>query len=200
MDNVTDWIHQLTQGDELAAQRIWERYYGQLLSLARRKLSRSRRRTADEEDVVLSAFNSFCEGVAAGRFPRLDDRHDLWKVLLTLTARKAAGQMRRERARKRGGGAVRGESVFRMGRGSKQNLGINQVLGAEPTPAFAALVTDECEQLMASLDDESLRAIALLKLEGYTNEEMAQELGCGLRTVERKLARIRDKWAREDKT
>ena len=196
MDDVTQWIRQLTKGDELAAQRIWERYSGQLLSLARRKLAAGRRRAADEEDVVLSAFNSFCQGVAAGRFPRLDDREDLWKVLFTLTARKAAAQIRREKAQKRGTGKVRGESVFHGDRGSHDDAGINQVLGSEPTPAFAAMLADEYERLLAELDDDLLRRIALWKLEGYTNEQMAEKLGCGLRTVQRKVGRIRDKWAR----
>jgi DNA-directed RNA polymerase specialized sigma24 family protein len=39
--------------------------------------------------------------------------------------------------------------------------------------------------------------VATFKLEGYTNEEIADRLGCVVSTVERKLARIRGKWASE---
>lgn len=195
-DDVTQWVGGMAQGDEQAAQRIWERYYAQLLPMARRKLG-GRRRIVDEEDAVLSAFHSFCRGLDAGRFPRLNDRHDLWKVLLSLTARKAALYNRRENAEKRGGGKVRGASVF-SANGSAEHLGeIGAVLGTEPTPEFAALVSDECGQLLDELDDESQRQIAILKLEGYTNQEISERLDMGLRTVERKLTLIRGKWAKQ---
>ncbi len=44
------------------------------------------------------------------------------------------------------------------------------------------------------LNDPGLRQIAFWKLEGYTNEEIAEKLECTLRTVERKLERIRAYW------
>lgn len=193
-EGVTRWLGQLAEGDPLAVQRIWEQYYGRLVRLARKKLGDSSRRVADEEDVALSAFHSFCRGAAAGRFPRLDDRHDLWKLLVTITARKASAQMRRQHRQKRGGGAVRGESVFARGDSSDRTSGLGQVMGEEPTPAVAAMVAEQCEHLLECLDSESLRQVALYKLEGYSNEEIARELDCAPRTVERKLARIRDLW------
>ena len=198
-DSVTRWLSQLAEGDELAVQRIWERYYEQLVRLARRKLGDTSRRAADEEDVALSAFHSFCQGAAAGRFPRLDDRHDLWKLLVTITARKASAQMRRAYRQKRGGGTVRGESVFvRRGESSEWAMGLAQVMGSEPTPEVAAMAAEQYEQLLDTLQDDSLRRVALCKLEGYSNEEIARQLDCAPRTVERKLARIRDKWECED--
>jgi len=195
-DDVTQWIRGFAEGDELAAQKLWERYYSQLVSLARRKLG-SRRRVVDEEDAALSAFNSFCQGLRAGRFPRIEDRHDLWKVLLTLTVRKTVKYHRREHAEKRGAGQVRGESVFAKRPSADETGGMGAILGSEPTPELAAQVADQCEHLLAQLDDESQRQIALLKLEGYTDQEISEQLRCGLRTVQRKLARIRDKWTRE---
>jgi len=39
----------------------------------------------------------------------------------------------------------------------------------QPTPAFAAQVADECRHLLDDLADESLRTIAVWKMEGYTN-------------------------------
>lgn len=80
--DVTQWLTRLAKGDEWAARRIWERYYEQLVRLARRKLGRSPRRAADEEDVVLSAFEGFCRNAAAGRFSQLGDRYDLSLWLL----------------------------------------------------------------------------------------------------------------------
>ncbi len=191
------WLAGLAAGEQSAAQHVWEQYCRRLFLLARRKLGDLPRRAADEEDVALSAFNSFCQAAAAGRFPQLHDRHDLWRLLVTLTARKAAGQLRKEHAQKRGGAAVRGESFFVADDPSGNLGGIGQVLGRTPTPELAAAVSEQCTRLLDLLDDASLRGIALLKLEGYTNQEIAAKLNCVTTTVERKLARIRKKWQPE---
>src|SRR5262249_47596565 len=104
-ESVSHWLNLLqSEGDTAAAQRLWERYFHRLVGLARAKLQGQPRRAADEEDVALSAFANFCRAVEAGRFPRLADRHDLWRLLVTLTERKAYNLVRDERRQKRGGG------------------------------------------------------------------------------------------------
>ena len=45
-----------------------------------------------------------------------------------------------------------------------------------------------------TLEDDGLRQIAVWKMEGYENDEIARRLGCGVRTVERKLGVIRAIW------
>src|SRR5437660_1244008 len=104
--SVSNWLDQLREGSDQAATRLWEHYFQRLVGLARTALRGAPRRMADEEDVVLSAFNSFCRGVEQGRFPDLRDRDGLWRLLVTLTARKAAHLRRDERRLKRGGGGV----------------------------------------------------------------------------------------------
>jgi DNA-directed RNA polymerase specialized sigma24 family protein len=194
--SVTHWIGALQAGDGEAAQRLWERYFDELVRLARAKLGALPRGEADEEDAALSAFHSFCQGAAQGRFPRLDDRHNLWRLLVTITARKTLDQAERLHRKKRGGGRVRGESV--LGEGADVSVaGLEGVVGREPTPAFAAMITDECRRLLETLGDETLRQIALLRMEGYSDPEIAARLGCGLRTVGRKLELIRKIWLRE---
>ena len=69
------------------------------------------------------------------------------------------------------------------------------IASREPAPEFIAQVAEECERLLSALDDAELRSIALWKTEGYTNDEIASELGCVLRTVERKLQTIRRRWS-----
>src|SRR5262249_10982176 len=98
--SLTTLIRLLPPGDAAAAQPLWERYFERLVAFARGKLHGVSRRAADEEDVALSAFHSFCR--AAQRFPRLNDRDDLWQVLVMLTARKAFQERRGQQALKRG--------------------------------------------------------------------------------------------------
>src|SRR5207249_6675395 len=62
--SVSAWIDRLKDGDPAAAQPLWERYFGRLVGLARDRLRGAARRAADEEDVALSAFDSFCRGAA----------------------------------------------------------------------------------------------------------------------------------------
>ena len=192
-DSVTVWIQRLQSGDEAAAEQLWQRYFQRLVVLAGKKLPRGVRRDFDEEDVALSAFYSLCEGVSKGRFPRLDDRNNLWTLLVVLTARKSMRRLRRATAKKRGGGVVRGESVLDERCGER--IGIDQVIGSEPSAAFAAEVAEESERLLALLPDEAMRRLAVLKMEGLSNKEAAAELDCGLRTVERRLALIRSIWS-----
>lgn len=193
-DEITAWIAKVHTGDERAAQAIWETYFAELVTLARKKISTMPRRVADEEDIALSAMNSFFRGAKAGRFPQLADRHDLWRLLVTITARKSVALQRKHYRQKRGGGKVRGESVF-LSPGDSQDGGIGRALGDSPTPQLVAQMVESCEQLLEQLGDDILRAIALKKMEGYTNDEIAEQLGCTTRTVERKLERIRGKWS-----
>ncbi len=141
-------------------------------------------------------MNSFVAGARAGRFPQLDDESDLWRLLVTITARKASAQRRRHFALRRDSGKVRGESAFQSP-GNSTGSGIKAVEGNEPTPEFAAQFADECQALFAKLDNQLLREIATWKMEGFSNEEIASRLGRNVRTVERKLALIRELWSAE---
>ena len=194
--SVSHWIGQLKAGDRAAAQQLWERYYRRLVGLARRRLQGQPRRAADEEDVALSAFDSFCRGTENGRFPQLHDRDNLWRLLVTVTARKAFDLVRDEHRRKRGGGAVLDEAALRRP-GAAADAELEQVVGREPTPEFAAQVAEECQRLLAELGDAKLQSIALWKMEGDTTKEIAARLRCAPSTVERKLRRIRSVWAKE---
>src|SRR5262249_39421551 len=158
------WLGLLKAGDHAAAQPLWERYFERLVRLARARLRGARGRAADEEDVALSAFASFCKGVQNGRFPRLEGRHDLRQLLLALPARKAAALVNRERRLKRGGGGARGESALEgMPEDPDAGRGLEAVVGREPTPEFAAEVAEQCQLLLEALADDTLRSVAVWK-------------------------------------
>lgn len=194
MDNtISNWIDGVKVGDTRSQQEIWDAYFKQLVALARNRLQTSRMREMDEEDIAIAAFNSFYRAVDEKRLPKLDDRTDLWRVLVVIASRKIADSVRRATAMKRGGGLVRGESVF-MGNDDSPSAGINQVLGKVPTPELAAETAETYDCLIKKLEDPQLERIANWKLEGYTNSEIAEMMGCVQRTVERKLERIRAVW------
>jgi DNA-directed RNA polymerase specialized sigma24 family protein len=198
-ESVSDWIGQLKLGDQAAAQRLWERFFARLVGFARNKLRCISRRAADEEDVALSAFDSFYRGVGQGRFPQLSDRDDLWQVLVVLTERKAINLMHHERRQKRGGSTVKGKSVCDYQPDSSTlRAGLEHIVSREPTPELAVQLAEELTRLLVRLGNEELRTVALWKMEGYTNEEIATKLGCVERTVERKLRVIRNRWNPEE--
>ena len=173
--SVTQWIDDLKQGDDAAAHQLWDRYFSRLLSFAQRKLGSSTKRLADEEDVVLNAFHALFRGASAGRFEQLTNRDDLWRLLVAITAKEAVTQMRHAGRLKRGGGQVRGESIF--GRPDDSiPAGFDQVLISEPTPEFLAMMQEEHERLLGLLRDDKVRQVALLRMQGYSNEEIGQQL------------------------
>ncbi len=195
--SVTHWIGRLKAGDPEAAQKLWEAYFQRLVRLARGRLRAAPRRAADEEDVALSAFDSFCRGVEIGRFPRLDDRDDLWQLLVLLTARKASNLVRNERRQRRGGGRVQNASA--LAGDATDGSAFANLIGREPDPSFAAQIAEECRRLLGQLGDTTLQAIAMWKMEGHTNEEIAVRIGRCVGTVERKLQLIRRTWEAEQR-
>lgn len=189
--SVTGWFDSLQAGNRAAAQGLWQRFARRLIGLARARLKAASRRAADEEDVVLSAFDSFCRGAEQGQFPELHDRGDLWNLLVAITLRKVSDQILHEKRQKRGGGAVRCEAD--LGPDSR-NLVFDELISAEPTPELAAEMTEQFHLLLDSLGDGELRSIALWKMEGYTNDEVATKLDCARSTVQRKLLLIQARW------
>src|SRR5262245_27676115 len=195
-ESVSGWMSLLREGEPAAAQRLWEMYFHRLVGLARAKLQGRPRRAADEEDVALSAFASFCRAAEAGRFPQLNDSDDLWRLLVTVTERKVFNMIRDQHRLKRGGGAVQGESAFR-GPDGAPGLGLDLHASPEPTPEFAAQVAEECRRLLEKLPDVEMQSIAIWRMEGETVPEIAARLGCAVSTVERRLRLIRQIWEQE---
>lgn len=193
-DAITHWIGQLQAGNHIAAQELWQHYFERLVALARKKLKGRNLAAADEEDVALSAFNSFFRGAKQGRYPQLSDRDNLWRVLVVITAHKVLHLVRDEGRQKRGGDRKHAEAESKR----DEAQALEQIAGNEPTPEFAAQVAEECRRLLNLLGSDELEAIALAKMEGFTTEEIAAKLACAPRTIERKLRLIRNIWEKQD--
>jgi DNA-directed RNA polymerase specialized sigma24 family protein len=186
--SVSRMIGLLKSGDADAAGQLWGRYFQRLVELAGAHLRDMPRRAIDEEDVAVSVFDSFFRRTERGQFPRLDDRDDLWQLLYVLTVRKAANLAHHEHCQRRGGGRVVAMSDL-------DGFEAEAILDAEPSPELAAQVAEQCQKLLGSLEDETLKLVARWKMEGYTNAEIARRIGCIEQTVERKLRTIRRIWS-----
>lgn len=193
--DVTIWLGQLVDGNNDAAANIYSHYFEQIMNLAKRRMGVAYRRVADEEDVAQSVMQSLFEGIAAGRYPELSSRENLWRLLVVMTARKAINVVEKQRALKRGGGKVRGESILQGPDGPA--AGLDRFEGPTTTPDFIAELAEESQRQLDRLSDDTLQQIARLKMEGYTNDEIAEKIGMTTRTVERKLQRIRELWSEE---
>jgi len=195
--SVTWWLELLKSGQQDAAtEKLWQIYFSRLVRLAHARLGNLARREPDAEEVALSAFASFVQAVEAGRFPRLDDRDDLWQVLLLLTSRKAAKLVRRETRSKRDERRTQSLSPPEGDGSGEAGAGI-ELLSGEPDPAEAIAMVQECSRLLEMLGEPELRQVALWKLEGYSNSEIASRLGRSEKTAERKVDLIKQIWEEE---
>jgi RNA polymerase sigma factor (sigma-70 family) len=195
IDSLSALLHVTPQ----TAEEIWSEFFPRMLRLARRKLADLPRRESDEEDVAQSALKSFFRGRELNKFDRLDSRDEMWRLLATITARKAIRHRRRHLSQKRGGGGVRGESLFEQNTSgeSSAGMGLAHMRDERKMPETTEQILLTCEDLLGRLGDDNLRKTAVLRLEGYTNQEIATELNCSVARTKQRLQRIRELWQDE---
>ncbi|MCO8122982.1 ECF-type sigma factor [Stieleria sp. TO1_6] len=184
-------------GDDQAIAELWNGYFQRLVRLAAKRLPSNLKRAGDEEDIALSAFHSFIAGIRRDQFPDLSGPDNLWGLLITLTGRKVNAHLRFQTRQKRGGGSVRGESVFMDPSDAKRSVGIGGVSGAAPTADLKAELEEACERLLNQLPDDQLRQIAVMRMDGFLVDEIADRLGLSKRATERRLQLIRRTWTEE---
>jgi RNA polymerase sigma factor (sigma-70 family) len=186
---ITRWISGARERDEDSEQALWNHYFERVVRLARTRMFALQGAVYDEEDAAASALRSLFRGIQTDRFPQLDDRHNLWRILVVITNRKLRAQWRRENAGRRGQASADPDAI---------PISIEQLIGDEPTPEFVAELMDETESLLEKLGDDTLRRIAVMRMDGLSSDEIAARLGCTTRTVQRKMERIRVVWDSED--
>ncbi|TWU33727.1 ECF-type sigma factor [Novipirellula artificiosorum] len=188
-------IERVRHGDDDAIATLWHDYYQSLVQLAAKRMPTNLRRTADEEDIAIAAFQSFIAGVRRDQFPDLKAPENLWGLLITLTSRKVNAHLRHHTRQKRGGGNIRGESVFVDAHSDDRQLGIGSVAGGEPSPELSAELAEACQTLLDQLGDEQIKQIAIMRMDGFLVDEIAERLDLSKRAVERRLQLIRRIWS-----
>jgi RNA polymerase sigma factor (sigma-70 family) len=184
---VTHWLKAYRDGDPLAAQRLWEEFAEPLRQLARRNVAPKHRIVSDEEDIAISAFKSFFMGCDVGKFDRVVSRGQVWTLLAALATHKALDHVRYQTRVRRTPQSVNPTT-------DDDPATVEEVADQGPTPEQVVAFEEFRQRLIDELRDATLRSIVQLRLEGKTAAEIAAHLGCAVRTVERKVAIIRQLW------
>lgn len=185
--SVSTWIAQLKDGEQRAVERLWDRYFPQLIQLARAKMGATARGPRDEEDVALSAFHTCYQALRGDRLGEVRTRDEFWRTLVLFVSGKAIDERRRQMSLKRGGAA---------GRALLADL--EDMVGRDPDPAFTAQLWDGFTVRLSRLEDDESRQMVLLRLEGFDNDQIAEALGCSARSVRRRLLVVRRIWEEEE--
>ena len=188
--SVTRNFHALMNGDRDALHWLWNRYYNQLVRMASAQLSGVIDRVSDAEDLASTTLYELHDGVDRGRFETVRNRNELWRLLVSISRNQARMTARRSMTQKR--------DASRLFDWLGEPADGAQVEGRDPGPAEAALVADQCRVLLSVLDEAdpsgALRRVAIHRLEGFSNSEIAKSLGCARKTVAVRLALIQNLW------
>ncbi len=191
---VTHVMQRLLQDREQTVSELWNRYFRRMALLARSKLTGAVVSARDEEDIALSAFKSFCIGLEKGRFFLNEDQDDLWPLLVAMTVRKTIDYMRSENRQKRGGPK---QNTDERDIPQRVSSAVEELLAREPSAELNVIAEDSLHTLFKALDncgDPSLARIATFRLEDQSIEQIATQLNCSERTVQRKLKTILAIW------
>jgi len=195
--SIDRWLTEVRAGGADAQQLIWDEFFPDLVALARKRLAGARRTVQDEEDVALSVLQSFFSAIQKKQFPDMRGRDSLWRLLSWMTQRKAIDRIRFQSRQKRN---VQGESAMWIGDARDlDDRPMEKVVGREIEPDIEAILIEELHVLM-SLLNEPMKLVAVAKMEGFSNAEIAQQQSCSIATVERRLKMIREIWTQHGKS
>jgi len=186
----SEWLNDLRQGDSDSARLIFEHFSQRLCRLAQRHLSTRVRQRVDGEDVVQSVFRTFFQRDAEGQF-QVDHSDELWRLLVTITVRKARGIWRKNNSARR--------SVGREVRIDDSDPSQLAAFSHEPSVVEALVLADEVETLLNGLNESSARALEL-RLGGYSPTEGAELMGISRQAFYRLLDPIKERLLNRDAT
>jgi RNA polymerase sigma factor (sigma-70 family) len=183
------WARQLDEGNPQVAAEFWEQYGERLRQLADRHLATHLQRRFEPEDVVQSACRTFFRRVQRGEFQQCD-RDNLWRLMCAITLAKVRQKARFHGRQKRSPGAEQYIDAT-----AEDDRGASEVACPEPTPEEVVGFADQLELLLKGMDSEE-QELVQLKLQNYSNQEIADQMGCSERTVRRLVKRVKSQLVR----
>jgi len=178
----------LREGDEDACREFWDGYGVKLQAVAQKRLSERLQRRLGPEDVVQSACRTFFRRVSSGQFD-IPDSDALWRLMCAITLTKAKRAARDNTRQKRG----LSQEQYLDARKPDGSPGGMELSGKGSTPFDAAEFADQMDNLLNTLEPQECQVLDL-KLQSFTNAEIALQVKCSERTVRRLTDRIRTKW------
>jgi RNA polymerase sigma-70 factor, ECF subfamily len=189
LDSFSDLVTRLRDGDDRAAQQVFDRFVSRLIALAKSQIDAGLRQKVDPEDVVQSAFRSFFRRQEASEF-ELKDWDSLWGLLSLITVRKCAKKAEHHLAARRGGGR---DISLPLNDGDTGAFAV--AIDREPTPDDAAILLETVEESLRDFDPED-RQVIELSLQGYGAAEISEKLCRAERSVRRLRERIKKRLRR----
>ena len=187
----TDLIDRWREGDQVAANELYQRYVDRLSVIVTAKLAERFRSRMDADDVLQSTCRSFFRRVQEGQF-QFDEDDDVWKLLVTITLNKLRNQIRKHSAAKRDAGQeLRPRTDDRPDDFHVQRVGSSP----EPVEAFAFSETIE------SVADKLSPAHALMliqRLDGFSQQQIADSFETSDRSIRRMLDDVKELFVREN--
>lgn len=191
-ESVSEWIESMKLGDTAAYGQLWQRYYSQLITKARRIL-KSRgtgKETFDEEDVLQSVFFALFRGIENGKFPNLSDRGGLWRLLIVMTERRTIGKVKHDNAQKRGGKVQTFPIHGEKNTGSRIHFDVQGQL--EPAPQTVEQLVKTVDEVMAGCNEVE-RQIIIERMQGHDLEAIAKTMNLSTATIGRKLSYLKER-------
>ena len=177
--SITRHLQDFRAGDADAASRLWMRCVRLLLMQARKLLEGQNCRVADEEDVASIVFADVCKGLHNGQFDRIQDRKNLWRLLWMITRRRVQNHCRRFNSPLR-----KVDSALPLEAADECN----------DSSSDDQQVLDWMSDLQECLPNPALKEIASLLIAGHSDEYIAGKTALSLRSIERKVRVIEEKW------
>lgn len=182
MSEASELYQRWRSGDELAGKQLFAHYARELSKQAQSHISARLARRIDGEDVVQSVFRTFFRRDAIGEFT-INSHVDMFRLLAKITARKTQTQARRHTSQMRDIAAESPDSAPDW---------LLEAMDQDPGPAEAAELADLMQAILRGLPEAHGQILAM-RLAGYSQTDIAAELGLARMTIHRVLSVLKDR-------
>lgn len=180
LGSVTVWLRQLPAGEHEAQEMVFRRYQSELVGYAAYRLRQLGVCLVEAEDIAQEVFMNFFRRTSVGQMLNLDDRETLW-----LKLQRICGDRVKDARRKR---SLATESAI----DSIEHQSLAGLAAVADQHFDECILSIEHSLLHRYLTERSpdLPEIASLRMQGYTIDEIAEQLRMAPRTVDRRIAWI----------
>lgn len=163
-----------------AAEQIYLRYAGRLISFARGRMGQNLKSKIEAEDIVQSVFRTFFRRAGRGEFA-VPDGAELWRLFLVVALNKIRNAAVYHRAAKRDGGREVATDA---------SLTVTDPNSDGATQEALVILRQAVEEVIEKLEP-SQQQIIRLRLAGHEVAEISMATGRAKRSVERVLQSFR---------